>query len=281
MAVVYRGIDRSLKRVVAVKVLHKHLADYQEARDRFEREAQAVAKLRHENILEIFDYAAKPESEAYIVTEFIDGQTLKQVITDRPIAFPEIGAMIMLQVGRALAHAHAHGILHRDVKPENIMIRSDGVVKLMDFGISPMVDLERLTVTGQLLGSPAYMAPEHVEGRPIDYRTDVFAAGIVLYQLTVGRLPFEGKNPHEVLKRIAECKFVDPRQANPAVGNRLGKIMLRAMALQPSDRFPNIGEMVIALDAYLEESGTAADKLTSELARYFKAPVPYEQALTV
>ncbi len=279
MAVVYRGIDRSLKRVVAIKVLHKHLSDYQEARDRFEREAQAVAKLRHENILEIFDYAARPDSEAYIVTEFIDGQTLKQVITDRPIAFPEIGAMLLLQVSRALAHAHAGGILHRDVKPENIMIRTDGVVKLMDFGISHMVDLERLTVTGQLLGSPAYMAPEHVEGRPIDYRTDVFAAGIVLYQLCVGRLPFEGKNPHEVLKRIADCKFIDPRTANPRIGNRLGRIILRAMAMQPDDRFPAIGEMVVALEAYLEESGIATDKISAELARYFSAPAAYEQAL--
>src|SRR3954469_25152475 len=279
MAIVYRGIDRSLKRTVAIKVLHKHLADYQEARDRFEREAQAVAKLRHENILEIFDYAAKEESEAYIVTEFIDGQTLKQFVTERPIAYPEVGAMIMLQVARALAHAHAAGILHRDVKPENIMIRSDGVVKLMDFGISHMVDLERLTVTGQLLGSPAYMAPEHVEGRPLDFRTDVFAVGIVLYQLTVGKLPFEGKNPHEVLKRIAECKFVDPRTANPRIGNRLGRIILKAMAAQPNDRFPAIGEMVSALDAYLDESGIPTDKLAGELARYFKAPVPYEQAL--
>ncbi|MBV8763239.1 MAG: protein kinase [Deltaproteobacteria bacterium] len=279
MAIVYRGLDRSLKRTVAIKVLHKHLADYQEARDRFEREAQAVAKLRHENILEIFDYAAKEDSEAYIVTEFIDGQTLKQFVTERPIAFPEIGAMIMLQVCRALAHAHAGGILHRDVKPENIMIRSDGVVKLMDFGISHMVDLERLTVTGQLLGSPAYMAPEHVEGRPLDFRTDVFAAGIVLYQLTVGKLPFEGKNPHEVLKRIAECKFVDPRQANPRIGNRLGRIMLRAMAASPNDRYPAIGEMVLAIEAYLEESGLPSDKVSGELARYFQAPASYEQAL--
>jgi eukaryotic-like serine/threonine-protein kinase len=279
MAVVYRGLDRSLKRTVAIKVLHKHLSDYQEARDRFEREAQAVAKLRHENILEIFDYSAKADSESYIVTEFIDGQTLKQFITERPIAYPEVGAMIMLQVARALAHAHAGGILHRDVKPENIMIRTDGVVKLMDFGISHMVDLERLTITGQLLGSPAYMAPEHVEGRPIDFRTDVFAVGIVLYQLTVGKLPFEGKNPHEVLKRIAECRFVDPRQANPRIGNRLGKIILRAMAAQPADRYPAIGEMVLALEAYLEESGLPPDKLTSELARYFKAPASYEQAL--
>src|SRR5690606_9563898 len=140
-------------------------------------------------------------------------------------------------------------------------------------------DLERLTVTGQLLGSPAYMAPEHVEGRPLDFRPDVFAAGIVLYQLTVRNLPFEGKNPHEVLKRIAECKFVDPRQANPRIGNRLGKIILRAMAAAPADRYPAIGEMVVALEGYLEESGLPADKVTSELARYFKAPASYELAL--
>jgi eukaryotic-like serine/threonine-protein kinase len=279
MAIVYRGIDRTLKRTVAVKILHKHLSDYQEARDRFEREAQAVAKLRHENILEIFDYSAKEGSESYIVTEFIDGQTLKQFITDRPITFPEIGAMIILQVCRALAHAHAGSILHRDVKPENIMIRHDGVVKLMDFGISHMVDLERLTVTGQLLGSPAYMAPEHVEGRPLDFRTDVFAAGIVLYQLTVGKLPFEGKNPHEVLKRIAECRFLDPRQANPRIGNRLGRIILKAMAAAPDDRYAAVGEMVLALEAYLEESGLAPDKIPAELARYFQAPASYEAAL--
>jgi serine/threonine-protein kinase len=282
MAVVYRGLDRSLKRVVAVKILHKHLSDYQEARDRFEREAQAVAKLRHENILEIFDYSGADDARAlgssYIVTEFIDGHTLKQVVTDRPIQFPEIGAMIILQVCRALAHAHAAGILHRDIKPENIMIRSDGVVKLMDFGISHMLDLERLTVTGQLLGSPAYMAPEHVEGRQLDFRTDVFAAGIVLYQLCVGKLPFEGKNPHEVLKRIAECKFVDPRQINPQIGNRLGRLILKAMAAQPDDRFSAVGEMVLALEGYLEESGIAADKVPSELGRYFVAPVAYEQA---
>ncbi len=279
MAIVYRGLDRTLKRTVAIKILHKHLSDYQEARDRFGREAQAVAKLRHENILEIFDYSAKTDEESYIVTEFIDGQTLKQFITERPIAFPEVGAMVIMQVCRALAHAHAVGILHRDIKPENIMIRSDGVVKLMDFGISHMVDLERLTVTGQLLGSPAYMAPEHVEGRPLDFRTDVFAAGIVLYQLCVGKLPFEGKNPHEVLKRIAECKFVDPRVANPRIGNRLGKIILRAMAAMPNDRYPAIGEMVIAIEKYLEESGLQSDKIAGELCRYFKAPGAYEQAL--
>jgi serine/threonine-protein kinase len=276
MAIVYRGLDRTLRRQVAVKVLHRHLAEHQEARDRFEREAQAVAKLRHENILEIFDYASAAE-DAYIVTEFIDGATLKQSITDHPPRHAEIGAMIVLQIGRALAHAHGQGILHRDVKPENVMIRSDGVVKLTDFGISQMLDLQRMTVTGQLLGSPAYMSPEHVEGQQLDFRTDVFAAGIVLYQLSVGRLPFEGKNPHEILKRIGECKFTDPRQANPAVGNELGKIILRAMARAPDDRYPDINAMVAALERYTAGSGLTEP--ARELARYFAAPGSYEVAL--
>lgn len=277
MAVVYRGLDRSLKREVAVKVLHRHLADHDEARDRFEREAHAVAKLRHENILEIFAYSGKDSPESYIVTEFIDGATLKQHITEHPPRFAEIGAMVVAEIGRALAHAHGHGILHRDVKPENVMIRSDGVVKLTDFGISQMLDAQRMTVTGQLLGSPAYMSPEHVLGNQLDFRTDVFAAGIVLYQLTVGKLPFEGKNPHEILKRIAECKFPDPRQANPRVGAELGKIILRAMAAEPSTRYPTMAAMVADLEAYLSGSGLGPAK--DELARYFAAPAAYELAL--
>ncbi|HUQ04415.1 MAG TPA: protein kinase [Kofleriaceae bacterium] len=277
MAVVYRGLDRSLKRHVAVKVLHRHLADFDEARDRFEREAHAVAKLRHENILEIFDYSGKAGGESYIVTEFIDGKTLKQFVTDHPPKYAEVGAMIVVQICRALGHAHGHGVLHRDVKPENVMIRSDGVVKLTDFGISQMVDAQRMTVTGQLLGSPAYMSPEHVEGRPLDFRTDVFAAGIVLYQLTVGKLPFEGKNPHEILKRIAECRFSDPRQANPRVGNELGRIILKAMARDADARYPVVGAMLADLEQYLEGSGLGTGK--DELARYFASPSAYELAL--
>src|SRR5687768_18382494 len=181
MAVVYKGLDTSLHREVAVKVLHPHLASHEEAKKRFEREARAVAKLRHENILEIFDYSGKESADSYIVTEFIRGRTLRTFIAGHQIAFPEIAAMIVVEVCRALQHAHSLGVLHRDVKPENIMIRTDGVVKLTDFGIAQMLDHHRLTVTGQLLGSPAYMSPEHIEGGQLDFRTDVFAAGIVLY----------------------------------------------------------------------------------------------------
>jgi serine/threonine-protein kinase len=277
MAVVYRALDRSLRRQVAIKILHRHLSDSDEARDRFEREAQAVAKVHHENILEIFDYKGRGSEDSYIVTEFIDGPTLKQFTVEHPIRHPEVGALIVLQVCRALGHAHQAGILHRDVKPENIMIGAGGVIKLTDFGISQMVDLQRLTVTGHLLGSPAYMSPEHVEGHPLDFRTDVFAAGIVLYQLAVGKLPFDGRNPHEILMRIAECKFPDPRQANPRVGRELGGIILKAMARLPNDRYASIADMAAALDTYRVGSGLGA--AATELADFFAAPAAYEAAL--
>ncbi len=279
MAVVYRGLDRSLRREVAVKVLHRHLADHQEARDRFQREAHAVAKLRHANILEIFDFSGGngASSECYIVTEFIDGQTLKEFITEHPLKYPEIGALIATQVCRALDHAHRLGILHRDVKPENIMIRNDGVVKLTDFGIAQMVDLQRMTVTGQLLGSPAYMSPEHVEGKPLDFRTDVFSVGILLYQLVTGELPFTGRNAHEILKRIAECRYQPAQQANPLVGNELGSIIAKAMAQEPDQRYPTIGEMLSALERYLEGCGLKDHQ--AEVARFFAAPASYEMAL--
>jgi serine/threonine-protein kinase len=277
MAVVYRGMDRSLRRHVAVKVLHRHLAQHPEARERFAREARAVAKLRHENILEIFDFAGEDAQASYIVAEFIDGPTLTELIADHPPRYPEIGAMITAQVCRALAHAHSFGILHRDVKPENIMIRADGVVKLTDFGIAQMLDMQRMTVTGQLLGSPAYMSPEHLEGKPLDFRTDIFAVGVVLYQLVVGELPFRGRNPHELLKRIAEGVYRDPRQANPLVGNELGRIIDRALARAKEDRYPDVTEMLVALERYLETSGIKDCR--EELARYFDAPVSYELAL--
>ncbi len=277
MAVVYKGLDTSLHREVAVKVLHPHLASHEEAKKRFEREARAVAKLRHENILEIFDYSGKDSAESYIVTEFIRGRTLKDFVGEHALAYPEIGAMIAVEVCRALVHAHAGGVLHRDVKPENIMIRDDGVVKLTDFGIAQILDAQRMTVTGQLLGSPAYMAPEHVEGKHLDFRTDVFAVGILLYQLTTGELPFKGRNPHEILKKIADCKYLDARVVNPLVGDRLNKILTKALAKEPVDRYQDVQLVLDDLLRFLGEAELGESR--AELAQFFTKPVSYEQAL--
>src|SRR3954447_14893023 len=255
MAVVYRGFDTTLNREVAVKVLHPHLAGMAESRARLQREAHAVAKLRHENILEIFDYSGPDSPESYIVTEFIHGQTLKTFLADHPLPFPEVAEMIASEVARALEHAHALGVIHRDIKPENVMIRDDGLVKLMDFGIAQIIDKERMTVTGQLLGSPAYMAPEHVEGRPLDFRTDVFAVGILTYQLATGQLPFRGKNPHEVLKKIADCKFAPPEAVNSLVGARLGRLIKKALQREPSARYPDVTPMRTELLEDLADAG--------------------------
>src|SRR4051812_16126846 len=251
MAIVYRAQDETLKRLVAVKILHQHLAAETESKARLEREAQAVAKLRHENILEIFDYSGLDSPSAYIVTEFIDGVTLKQFLETRKLAFPEVAALIAAEIGGALAHAHGVGIIHRDIKPENVMIRRDGLLKLMDFGIAQVVDLQRMTVTGQLLGSPAYMAPELIEGKPLDFRTDVFSVGIMLYQLATGSLPFAGKNPHEVLRRIVEGKFPDPRTLNRRIWDGLARTLSRALAHKPDDRYDSVARFTTDLRAQL------------------------------
>jgi tRNA A-37 threonylcarbamoyl transferase component Bud32 len=277
MAIVYRAMDQTLQREVAIKVLHQHLSSEPESKARLQREAQSVAKLRHENILEIFDYSGPDSASSYIVTEFIDGQTLKEFLTARPLAFPEVAALIATEVGGALAHAHAAGIIHRDVKPENVMIRRDGVLKLMDFGIAQVVDLQRMTVTGQLLGSPAYMAPEMIEGKPLDFRTDVFAVGIMLYQLATGTLPFAGKNPHEVLRRISEGKFPDPRAANRRISDALARFLARALARRPDDRYPALDPLIADLREHLAEAGLTDVK--SEVRAFFADPEAYEKAL--
>jgi len=166
MSVVYKGLDTALDREVAVKVLHPHLAGKADSRRRLEREAQAVAKLQHPNILEVFDFVSGDSETAYIVTEFIRGQTLKHYAEKRAFYPPEIAAMVIHEVAAALSHAHDLGIIHRDLKPENVMVRDDGVIKLMDFGIAKFLDREdQMTITGALVGSPAHMAPEIIEGQ--------------------------------------------------------------------------------------------------------------------
>jgi eukaryotic-like serine/threonine-protein kinase len=277
MAVVYKAHDLTLKREVAVKVLHAHLLAEDESKSRLCREAQAVAKLHHDNIVQIFDYSGLDSAASYIVTEYIDGQTLKQFMNNRRPPPPEVAALIAIEIGRPLLHAHSLGIIHRDVKPDNVMVRKDGVLKLMDFGVAQIMDLERMTVTGQLLGSPAYMAPEILEGRPLDVRTDVFSVGIMLYQLATGALPFQGRNPHEVLKRIAEAKFADPRTLNRLIADRMARIISKALARKPDDRYSTVAVLLEDLEAFVADAGL--DSARDELKAYFMDPGPYEKAV--
>ena len=277
MAVVYRAHDEKLRREVAVKVLHAHLLAEPESKARLEREARAVAKLNHDGILQIFDYSSEEAASSYIVTEFIDGQTLKQFLGNRKLPVPELAALIVMELGEALDHAHSLGIIHRDLKPENVMVRKDGVLKLMDFGVAQVVDLERMTVTGQILGSPAYMAPEVLDGRTLDFRSDVFSVGVMLYQLATGALPFPGKNPHEVLRKVSEGKFADPRTVNRLVSDQLARVIAKALARKPEDRYSTIRTMVDELRAYAADAGMGA--ANDELRNYLTEPETYEKTV--
>lgn len=278
MAVVYRGNDTVLEREVAVKVLHSHLADREESRARLQREALAVAKLRHDNILEIFDYSGGDVDESYIVTEFIHGPTMRQWVDDELDPRPTVAAMIVHRLCLALCEAHRSGIVHRDIKPENVMVRKrDGVLKLMDFGIAQIIDDQKLTLTGQLIGSPAYMAPELISGRPLDQRTDLFSLGILLYQLATGTLPFSGRNPHEVLNRIADGDYPPPATICPLVDRDLETIIAVSLATSPDERYQSAETFAKELEAYLEEMGVTPSP--DELKAYFTDPDGYIREL--
>jgi serine/threonine-protein kinase len=281
MASVYRGRDTALDREVAVKVLHPHLAERAESRARFSREARAVARLSHPHIVEIFDYSGDEASESYLVTEYVRGRTLRAFADEVGFAFPELGVLVARALADALAHAHAAGVIHRDLKPENVLVRESGArpaVKLTDFGIARILSSdERMTMTGALVGSPNHMAPEIIEGREAEIRSDVFSLGTLLYWLATGRMPFAASNPTATLRRILEADYEDPRQVAPLVSDRLRAVIDRSLASDPAGRYATAAEMKDALDEVLAEAGL--DEPEEELAAFLADPAGYRQAL--
>jgi serine/threonine-protein kinase len=270
MATVYRARDSRLDRPVALKVLHPHLRGAREARSRFTREAKSVARLRHPNILEIYDNSEEDSDESYIVTELLTGPTLKEFAEATPNIPAEVAACFAIEIARALEHAHTAGIIHRDVKPENVLLHQARCIKLTDFGIAQMVDAQSFTATGQILGSPGHMAPEQVEGKDCDERADIFSLGTVLYYLAVGRLPFFGRNPHQVLRRIMEGDYVDPLRARASIGGRLRGIIVKSLERDPEKRYRNATEIEHDLLAFVGEVGI--DDPSELLARYLGDP---------
>jgi hypothetical protein len=254
MSVVYRALDVQLQRQVAVKVMHAFLAEQPEAKERFRREAVAVARLKHPHIIEIYDYSDASLDTTYIVTELVEGESLAQVLERGPLRPPEAALAFARPIADALRAAHAGGVIHRDLKPENILVDQTGTLKLTDFGIARILDNQSLTMTGALLGSPAFMAPEYIEGRAADARADIFSFGAMLYQMMVGALPFVGPSAHALLKKIAEGRFEDPSQANPEIHAALGRIVRRCLAVDPAQRYPDAGALLADLDARLAEA---------------------------
>ena len=279
MSVVYEALDPRIGRKVAVKLLHPHLASRDDARKRFLQEATAIARLEDPHILKVYDYDSPDGAASYIVSELVEGVTLKRWVEDHPIRYWEVVALLTIPLFRALAHAHQQGIIHRDVKPENMMIRAkSGAPVLMDFGIAHIIDSETLTATGAVIGSPAHMAPEVVNGEPLTDRADLFSMGTVLYWMTCGSLPFVAPNPAALFRRILEARFDPIKSRRPEVPSAFANLVEQCMRRDPCHRPESATWVADRLEELLAYSGlNELDKELCQLARdpsVFQAHLP-------
>ncbi len=250
MSVVYRSHQASLGRSVAVKILRAEIAAQPHLVERFEREAQSLAALQHENILHIYEYRVDGEVP-FMVTEFVEGVDLYDVL-DRHQQLPvDVAAVVTSQVARALDYAHSRGVIHRDVKPANIMFTAQGGIKLMDFGIARQADSPDLTAAGAGVGTPAYMSPEQILCEKLDGRTDLWSLGVALYQMVTGQKPFLQDDNRSVLHKIRSDKPTPPRQLNSAVPRPLERIILRCLEKRPADRYPVAQQLALALERFV------------------------------
>jgi serine/threonine protein kinase len=274
MSNVYKATDRILERTVAVKILAEHLSDDDRFVARFRREALAVAKLIHPNIVQVYDTGVD-EGRHYIVMEYVEGRSGAQILQRQGPVEPEIAAEIGVQACAGLDYAHRRGIIHRDVKPGNLMVvggpvgGGEMIVKLTDFGIARAIEQTRITQVGSVVGTAAYLAPEQVRGEEATPATDVYALGVVLYQLLTGRLPYEGSSLAELAVRQQNEKPLPPSTYDADVPEPLGAAVLRALEGDPGRRYASAEELASGLRLGLEgedvtlplEEGTSATRV--------------------
>jgi serine/threonine-protein kinase len=257
MSNVYRATDLILERTVAVKILAEHLSDDERFVARFRREALAVAKLIHPNIVQVYD-TGLDEGRHYIVMEYVAGRSGAQILQSQGPLAPEVAAEAGIQACAGLDYAHRRGIIHRDVKPGNLMVVGGPVgggpmtVKLTDFGIARAIEQTRITQVGSVVGTAAYLAPEQVRGEEATPATDVYALGVVLYQFLTGRLPYEGSSLAELAVRQQNERPLPPSTYNPEVPETLGAAVLRALEGDPSRRYASADELAGGLQRGLQ-----------------------------
>ena len=264
MAIVYKAKCHRLNRLVAVKVLKSDLAEDADFRRRFRDESQAVAMLSHPNIVSVYD-VSRGETE-YIVMELIDGITLKQYMEKRGQLNWREALHFITQIMKALAHAHSRGIIHRDIKPQNIMVLRDGSVKVADFGIACLANSAN-TLTQEALGSVHYMSPEQARGDRTDARSDIYSAGVVLYEMLTGRLPFEGDSAVSVAIQHLSSVPLSPREINPEVPEALELICMKAMASELEKRYASADEMLADLEEFRKNPEVDLDFTIEDLHR--------------
>jgi eukaryotic-like serine/threonine-protein kinase len=254
MSSVYRARDRLLERNVAIKILHEHYSRDADYVERFRREARAAAKLSHPNIVTVID-RGEADGRQFIVFEFVDGQNLKQLIVGRGRLPVRDALELGVEIGRALAFAHAQGLVHRDVKPQNVLL-GGGDVKVTDFGIARSLDVNiGLTQTGTVLGTGEYISPEQATGQVVDERTDIYSLGVVLYELLDGQPPYSGDSFVSVAMRHVNDPVPSISVARPDVPLRVDAALQRAMAKDPDERFLSMGDFVSELSSCLSGLG--------------------------
>jgi len=279
MATVYRGRHLTLGRDVAIKILHPHLSSTERNRIRFAREARAIENMDHENILKIFDYSGEKTEDCYIVTEFVDGVTLQELLADKGRFPGEVACQIGLKLAKALSYAHSMGIIHRDLKPENVMLRRDGTIKLMDFGIARFVDEMHLTVTGALVGSPAYMSPEQALEKNLDHRSDLFSLGTLLFHLVTGERPYSGNNPSIILKNIIDNTRDHVSELSPDISASFSEVIEQLLQSNPEDRPTFANSVVDMLTESLDEVQLYDDSPQWNLQAWLVDPAAYVLSL--
>jgi serine/threonine-protein kinase len=274
MADVYCADDAQLGRRVALKVLHRRFAEDQEFVERFRREASSAAGLQHPNVVQVFD-RGELEGTYYIAMEFLEGRSLKQLVKDEGPLDPARAIDITIQVLRAARFAHKRGIIHRDIKPHNVIVEDEGRVKVTDFGIA-RAGASDMTETGAIMGTAAYLSPEQAQGHAVSATSDLYSIGILLYELLCGHPPFDAESAVSIaLKQVSEAP-VPPRTLNPAVSPELEDVVLRALQKDPARRFADADEFVEALETVRELPARDAPQRTGDLTGVYPALLPLE-----
>lgn len=262
MAEVYKGYQENLERYVAIKVMHSFLADEEDFMVRFQREAKAMASLNHKNIVGVYDFDIQ-DGMSYIVMRFIGGGTLKKKLEQisregQRLPLSE-SVQLVMEVADALAYAHARGMVHRDIKPGNIMLNEEGHAVLTDFGIAKILSGPTVTATGAMIGTPAYMSPEQGMGQPGDERSDLYALGVLFYQMTTGRLPYDADTPLAVILKHVNEPIPQPTAFNEDIPPEIQAVIVKALAKDPNERYQTARELMVDLQ-------TAASTSNMEMA---------------